>query len=508
VKRFAAVAAILAVVGCSSDSGDEGSAARARFERGPCPQTPEPIPGLENARCGVLIVPEDRSDEGGRTIRLAVVRIPALSPTPAPDPILFVTGGPGNSAILDARVITEPELNRDRDVILMSARGTWGATPNLNCPEVEDFEEQMASLAYDARSTGDGQVDAVRRCRERIVAREDGIDLSAYNTTEAVADYADLRIALGIEEWNVLGHSYGSYLVQVMMRERPEGIRSVLLEGIVPPAKVNVESWPWESMEEALDNILRACAAQAACAARYPEVRETFVEQVNRLEVDPIRTTVQPPEGPPVDVVLDGGALVNVMARFVHSPADIPLALDELAAGNPQPIAEIWAAKWAPLPPTGRAAFAEGFHYSGICTEWIPHTTADRELASARQEWPELPDSVLAQGPQFPFMREKCDVWDVRAAPASILEPTHSDIPTLVMVGTFDAATGPGNGDTIARGLTNSTVVQLDGVAHGAFAHPAGLPCGPEIVRSFFNAPDAPDTSCAASVRPEPFTIG
>jgi hypothetical protein len=52
---------------------------------------------LATARCGDLTVPENRNDPGGRTISLAVAIVPAQSPTPAPDPIVHMTGGPAAS---------------------------------------------------------------------------------------------------------------------------------------------------------------------------------------------------------------------------------------------------------------------------------------------------------------------------------------------------------------------------------------------------------------------------
>jgi pimeloyl-ACP methyl ester carboxylesterase len=201
------------------------------------------------------------------------VQVPATVPhTPPLEPILFLAGGPGNSALLDAHLITQPEVEvqRDHEVIFMSARGTWGSTPFLTCPEVEDFERAFPGLRYGSDAARDGRVRAVRECHDRFVAQNTGIDLSAYDTTEAATDYAELRTALVIREWYVLGHSYGSYLAQELMRTHPDGIRSVLLEGITPPVRESVESWAWESLKESLDNIFRACGEQPPCAARYP----------------------------------------------------------------------------------------------------------------------------------------------------------------------------------------------------------------------------------------------
>jgi pimeloyl-ACP methyl ester carboxylesterase len=124
-------------------------------------------------------------------------------------------------------------LNRDRDLILMDQRGTAGfSKPGLFCTESLRFVARRVGLVYDAASTGRRQVAATRACHRRLV--EWGIDLGAYNTTESAADFAELRAALGIPEWNVYGVSYGTDLALTYMREHPEGIRSVTS---FPPAR-------------------------------------------------------------------------------------------------------------------------------------------------------------------------------------------------------------------------------------------------------------------------------
>src|SRR5262249_56646705 len=88
------------------------SRGKATFEPGPCPQTPEPVPGFDKVSCGVLTVPEDRQNDNGRTIRLTVVRVPAAVPhTPPLEPMLFIAGGPGNSALLYAHYVTNADVS-------------------------------------------------------------------------------------------------------------------------------------------------------------------------------------------------------------------------------------------------------------------------------------------------------------------------------------------------------------------------------------------------------------
>ena len=50
-------------------------------------------------QCGYLIVPEDRSAPGKRTIRLHVGIFKATGPKAANDPIVFLDGGPGGHSL-------------------------------------------------------------------------------------------------------------------------------------------------------------------------------------------------------------------------------------------------------------------------------------------------------------------------------------------------------------------------------------------------------------------------
>ncbi|GGS10388.1 hypothetical protein Snoj_15260 [Streptomyces nojiriensis] len=133
-----------------------GRAAAARFVPGPRPRTPEPIEALAAARCGFLEAPENRTRPGGRTIRPAAAQ-----------------------------------------------RGNLYDQPDPACPEPDRFNTTSVALPSCAPRTQRLMLDAVKRCRDRLTA--DGTDLSAHNTTENAADFADLRTALGIGRWNVCG---------------------------------------------------------------------------------------------------------------------------------------------------------------------------------------------------------------------------------------------------------------------------------------------------------------
>ena len=131
---------------------------------------------------------------------------------------------------------------------------------------------------------------AIKACRDRLAAT--GVDLAAYNSTENAADIADLRVALGIDSWNVYGVSYGSKLALIVLRNHPQGIRSVVLDSVSPATNNIVETW-WSAPASSFKAIFAACAAQPACAAAYPNLEADFTATVNRLDATPAITQVK-----------------------------------------------------------------------------------------------------------------------------------------------------------------------------------------------------------------------
>ncbi len=510
---LAGAAAGFLVVGLAALPARAGSGARAslgtvartvgpaHFEPGPCPRMADPIPLPERTRCGTLTVPENRSRHDGRTITLGVAIVPSVTERPAPDPIVWLAGGPGDDSVSEIKLALDGGLNSDRDVIFMSQRGTYSADPQLTCPNIDAFNARALGLVYGAPSTGREHVEATQACRDELVGR--GADLSAYNGTESAADYADLREALCIEQWNVFGISYGTDLALLYLRLHPEGIRSVGIDGILPPSLAG-GAVTWKAAREGFDSIFKTCADQPACNSRYPDPKGTFERLVSELEARPVTTTVTVPGQPaPVEVVLDGGVLVNWLTSASHLAAGVPRSIDELAHGNPQRIAEQWAAGKLSPQAMGRSSY--GLNYGVFCSEWTPFESEADIVEGGRREFPSFPESVLANAPQLGWLHADCRAWDVPAAPRSVRDVTHSDIPTLVLSGGFDAQTAPSNGPYAASTLSRSTEVTVPYVAHVVFAD---SPCAQTITRSFFDTPTAPNRECLTGLQPPVFEIG
>ena len=478
----------------------------ATFEPGPCPA--EPAVALQNADCGNLVVPQDRSQPNGTMIRLAVAIVPAVSATPAPDPVVYLTGGPGGSAIGAMQNLINAGANRDRALIVMDQRGTLNSQPSLTCPMIDRYNSRVVGLRYDAASTGHKQTKATSRCLQSVLGK--GADPAAYNTTENAADFADLRTALGIAEWNVIGASYGTDLALTYMREHPQGIRSVTIDSVLPPQLATV-GHAWASAGDGMGNLFRACREQRTCRERF-RPRHTFNRVVNELEADPLTRRVKPalipgdkpePGAKKVKVVLDGGAFANYIINITGAGlgADVPRLLDDFARGDRRPVLASQAA-------TGGLHAGElsyGLQYGVICSEWVPYAPESDVLKQGRRAFPKFPGSVLAQAPQFPFRYEDCPVWDVPKAPEAQREVTTSSIPTLVLAGSFDSLTSPKSAQVAASTLSSSHFVEIPGAGHVVLNTSR---CAGAVLVSFLNTPTDPDTGCVAGLEVPRFRVG
>lgn len=497
VALFAAT--VVALSGCSGDDGGTPAPSPKRvFEAAPCPSpNVASIPQLNlgpDFSCGFLTVPENRSRPDGRTVKLAVARVKAASPDPEPDPLVYLTGGPGGPATAVAQLLANRGINRDRDVIFVAQRGTLHSDPFLVCPGIDRFVAASTATSVLAPETAAADLAAVTECHDALTSA--GYDLAAYDTTENAADVADLRTALGIGDWNVYGVSYGSDLALQLLRDHPDGIRSVTIDSVVPP-QVNVVSQFWLSAAEGYQALFDACTAQPTCNAAYPRLRDEFTDTVRKLAEKPLIVDV-----PNVQkVVIDGYTLANVVVQSSLLPngyAGLPKAIHEIAAGDGAAIARILLSTISPPSLTGY-----GLTYGVFCREHVASAELNPSLARASGALPEFPIPVLTLLPQAPRLYSECAVWDVGEADQAVHRPTVSDVPVLVMTGTLDAVTPPSQADLAAKTLSRSRVVRFGGLGHDVLA---SSDCAMAMLTEFLERPEGYSTACAEALRPPEFS--
>jgi pimeloyl-ACP methyl ester carboxylesterase len=135
-----------------------------------------------------------------------------------------------------------------------------------------------------------------------------------------------------------------------------------------------------------------------------------------------------------------------------------------------------------------------GLQWGVFCQEYVVQTDPDEVLTRARAALPGFPDETLRFLPQIPWAFQDCAIWDVGEAPPETRAPVESDLPVLVMGGTFDAVTAVSWGDALVGGLTNLQAVAFPGLGHQVLPQ---SPCPVTVMGGFLADPDAAvDRSC------------
>ncbi|MFN8038312.1 MAG: alpha/beta fold hydrolase [Acidimicrobiales bacterium] len=433
-------------------------------------------------------MPARRDRAGSGTVRLAVAVLRSPNPNKAPDPVVYLEGGPGGSALSAVETWLTPSspLLADRDVILVDQRGTGWSEPRLSCDK--------ESRRHPEASTDDEVAALFAACRRRLTS--EGVDLAAFSTEESAADVADLRTALGLGSVDLFGVSYGTRLALRVLADHPEGVRAAVLDSVYP---VGVHGYEAEAavLWDAISRLFAGCHADPACDAAFPDLERRVSEAIGRLQDQPVTASITDPEtGEAYDADIAGADVVDALGSALYLSAaipDLPRALDLIArgrvgegydllqsAGATEPTDPSTAAE---PPDAGRRPDdSDGLFYAVECAEEAPDNRRagiDDRSAGVPEPWRSiLVDSAAAS-------LADCAAWDLPARPAPA---TRSSVPTLLLAGTYDPVTPPSWAEQAAGGLSSSRTVVVDGAGHAVID--AGT-CPQQLVVSFLRDPGA-----------------
>ena len=484
------------------------------FETVPCP--PDVTDRVDQDQippnvltCGYLTVLENRSDPSQGTIRLFVLQAaPASGQTP-PDPI-FITGrelvGRSPWALPFGYRVGRVTMSMDR-------RGAGRSEPSLVCPEVRQLTSPSAGIVLGSDQMTSALLDAVEACHDRLSA--EGVDLSSYNVAEMAADAEDLRVALGIDEWNLLSYGTASAISFEILRRYPEHVRSATFDSPLPPT-VDRFTQAIEGTEYAFDQVVAACTARPSCDQEYPHLHAAWRQALHRLDEGP--STFRDED---LDVVVDDATAVrylrNNLALGVNETQDIsefPLAIYQLRdhgwenggpAGNevgwastpPMYVgyevqwgdpgalhAEALAGRWVGRP-------SEGTFYSYMCEDEVPFVD-EKALEQAADARPWYVDAYV----KSPYP-EICDRWEAIPAGEDPHTAMTSVVPILTFSGRFDPYSNYPLVEQGTAGFANRTILRVPARSRNALS----VECTAAIRDAFVTDPGTqPDTSCLSEI--------
>ena len=421
------------------------------------------------ARCATLRVPEDRSNATGRMLDLAIAWVPSTAKAPARDPVVMLAGGPGQSA-LEAFPTVYPafrEILRQRHVLLVDQRGAGRSNP-LECPRTLNDEAlrllETAGVAEVRRLTTD--------CLQELGPN---VDVRAYTTSAYIADLEDVRRALGIAQFNLVGVSYGTRVGLDYLRRHPASIRSVVLDSVVPPS-LALGNEHAKNLEAAVDAQFARCTADVECTKRFGSPRARLADLLQRLREHPQRVTYRDPlTNEQREDEFTDASLVSVVRFHSYAPqlfGMLPMLLTEAANGQ---FGNLMAQSRMMEQLIGEQIYVP-LQLSVMCAEDAPGLRVDPADAGTILGT-EFVDYTLAQ----------CAVWPRGTVPKDFHDAVKSDKPVLLLSGELDPVTPPRYADEVRRTLPNSRHFVFRGQGHSVM----GVGCGPRLVAEFIAAADA-----------------
>ena len=469
---------LVATLGCAPPS-----TAKATLALSPCK-----VPGVAGeARCGTYEVPEDRANPATRKVPLRVVVLPATGADRLPDPVVPFSGGPGESAVAEAAALASQhaELHTGRDFVLIDLRGTGGSAP-LSCKQtrgergVQGFLDDFLPAA------------AVRSCR----AEYGGRDLAQYRTAVAVDDVAEVLTALGYDQVNAWGASYGTRSALELARRHPRLVRTLGLVGLVPAGARMPVTFARDA-QDALDGTIRECAGDPVCAKAFPKMREELDAVLARAQKEPVTVAIRDPKsGESHDLRLTRHGVAQTIRYMLYIPSTavmVPLYVHAAAAGDFQPLGNT-AALFARM----MGSSSDGFFLSVTCSEDVPFIGEGEAATAARGTF--LDDfRIRAQ-------QAACREWNVPRAPAAEVTPVAGDFPALLVSGERDPVTPARWGEDVARTLPNAVHLVVPDGGHG-FEGMRGADCVERLMDALVERGSARgiDTSCVAKIERLPF---
>lgn len=319
-----------------------------RLEERPC-QAYNPAVGEaegETYWCGAMIVPQDRSQPDGNQVEIKYAIIKSQSDAPRRDPMLFLSGGPGNSALHPdgfAELANRfGPLRQERDIILFDQRGVGASSPAIECsvvPPVEDagrkaelLERYKQVIGVEATEEDQYTVDCV------LGLWNQGVDVAHYTSADSAADTVDLIRALleayEYESYNLYGISYGTRLAETIARDYPalDLVRTITLDSVFPRPVGEFDAAYFIGKHEMFESVFGACATNVECSGAYPDLQQRFFALVAQLDSEPQKL--------PDESTLTGDQLYQFMFPFEDRGPDwvdripyLPLMITELENG-------------------------------------------------------------------------------------------------------------------------------------------------------------------------------
>ncbi len=249
----------------------------------------------DDVQCGFMHVAPSSPDQAS-PFQLPVVVMRYTGKDRQPDPLVYLSGGPGSASWLEQKSIEtywldwfKQKQGMKRDLVLFDQRGTGLSKPSLQCDEYRELSASILANPGTPEQNASRYRSVSQQCRDSLLTA--GMPLQELGTERSAGDVNDLLQLLGYAQGNLLGVSYGTRLALEVQRQFPLQVRSLSLDSIYPPGEHLFRDWP-DLLAEGLERIFRACDASPRCQLENGDVRARYAVLRDKLRKEPLQVDV------------------------------------------------------------------------------------------------------------------------------------------------------------------------------------------------------------------------
>jgi pimeloyl-ACP methyl ester carboxylesterase len=436
---------------------------------GSCQRFIGDVAGIPTAQCGTVSVPVDWSNPAkpeGAQAQLAVIRVPASGEKIGA--LVVNPGGPGASAVDTVASmgasLADTDILRRFDLVGIDPRGVGHSTPELRCRTDAEFDTYRREPMADYSPEGVAHIEGLYAhfadaCAQRMSTEF----LANVGTASSARDMDVVRAALGENQINFLGFSYGTQLGAAYAERYPDRVRAMVLDGAVDPNLDPIAGSirQMAGFQTAFNDYAADCAQSTGCPLGTDPAK--FVERFHAL-VDPLVNkpgATSDPRGLSYQDAMTGTVNALYARRYWQYLTSGLLGLQRgTDAGDLLLLADDYQHR------------DEKGHYNNLQDAFAAIRCVDAPYPTDPAVWADADRQIREVAPFMEYgtytgfaPRDVCAMWPVPAT--STPQPATSPGPGKVVVvsTTHDPATPYGAGVDLA-GQMGASLITFDGTQH------------------------------------------
>ncbi|MEI6622749.1 MAG: alpha/beta hydrolase [Actinomycetes bacterium] len=443
--------------------------------------------------CTEIEVPLNYSDPQAKSIKVAVLKVPARDPAKRIGTLVVNPGGPGGSGVEYAQQVPftwSPDLVSAYDIVGFDPRGVGKSTP-IDCM---DDKQTQRFVATTGAPSDPAQLAAVVDVTSTVGAtcERNSAYLTPFVGTVAVARDTDiLRGALGETKLNLLMKSYGTFIGLTYVDLFADHVGRTVIDGVIDPTLTNDQLAGGQSkgFQAALSRFIADCPKHRDCPlpAGQDKGLATIQAFLAKVAITPLKAS----PGRPLTRPIAGNAFVATMYDNTDGWPALRVALGSALAGDGSMMLDIVDAFTGREPDGSYPKNSIDVLYAVNCLD-RPDRADVPQTQALSVEWAK---TAPTYGPDLAWGNLPCHDWPAPAtdAPHTI---SGAGAPPILVVGTVnDPATPYPWAVATAKQLVGSSLLTWNGDGHTAYGR--GSKCVDALVDGFLvggNLPPNPST--------------